>query len=313
MKLNDQQLEYFDTEGYLIIDDLFDDADLQPVIDDVSAEIDRLANELVASGELSQTYAEMGFTSRLTAITNETDGVLTPILSGKLATSGIFGLLTNPKLLDAVESLVGSEIIAASAYRLRPKLPYLEDAVVPWHQDSAFFEPYCDTSLILTVWIPLVDATPERGCLQVVPRRHKGEIVPHHLPEGLHGGLLQIKSNDFSDDDVVTAPVPKGGALLLTNRTPHRSIENVSDIIRWSMDLRYQSASLPTKFQLPDGELFFHPDDTDAPVACYPPEADFLVRSQKRPDSVVKDWKRFYELRSNHQGTAATDRWGIRS
>lgn len=313
MKLNAKQLEHFDKEGYLVVDDLFDDADLQPVIDDVSAEIDRLANELVESGELSQSYAEKEFTSRLTAITAETDKVLKPILSGQLATRGIFDLLTNPKLLDAMESLLGSEIIAASAYRLRPKLPNLDDAVVPWHQDSAFFEPYCDSSLIVTVWIPLVDATPERGCMQVVPRRHKGDIVPHHLPEGLHGGLLQIKSNDFSDDDVVTTPVAKGGALILTNRTPHRSIENVSDVIRWSMDLRYQSATLPTNFELPDGELFFHPDDTDAPVACYPPEADFLVRSTQRSDAVVTDWQRFHDLRSNHEGMPATDRWGIRS
>lgn len=313
MKLNDQQLQHFDTEGYLIVEDLFNDEDLQPVIDDVSREIDRLANELVASGELSQTYAEKNFTSRLTAITEETDAVISAIMTGKLATPGIFGLLTNPKLLDTVESLVGSEIIAASAYRLRPKLPNLDSAVVPWHQDSAFFEPYCDTSLILTVWIPLVDATPERGCMQVVPRRHKGEVVPHHLPEGSHGGLLRIVSDDFPTHDVVTAPVPKGGALLLTNRTPHRSIENSSDVIRWSMDLRYQSASLPTNFELPDGELFFHPDDTSAPIACYPPEADFLVRSKNQPESVVTDWQRFYALRSNHQGTPATDRWGIRS
>lgn len=313
MKLSNQQIQNFHEEGYLIVEDLFDDADLQPVIDDVSAEIDRLANELVASGELSHTYADEGFTSRLTGINSETDAVLNAIISGKLATSGIFGLLTNPKLLDAVESLVGPEIIAASAYRLRPKLPNLDSAVVPWHQDSAFFEPYCDTSLILTVWIPLVDATPERGCMQVVPRQHKGEIVPHHLPEGSHGGLLKIVSDDFSPDDVVTTPIPKGGALLLTNRTPHRSIENVSDVIRWSMDLRYQTATLPTNYKLPDGELFFHPDDTDAPVACYPPEADFLVRSKKRPDAVVKDWQQFRDLRSNHQGTFATDRWGIRS
>lgn len=313
MKLNDQQRQFFDDEGYIILENLFDDSDLQPVIDDVSAEIDRLAQALVAAGNLSRDYAEEGFNTRLTKITAETDQVINAILSGKLATPGIFGLLTNPKLLDAVESLVGPEIIAASAYRLRPKLPNLDDAVVPWHQDSAFFEPYCDSSLILTVWIPLVDATIERGCLQVAPRQHKGAVMPHHLPEGLHGGLLQMVTPDFSNDDIVDAPVPKGGALLMTNRTPHRSVENSSDVIRWSMDLRYQSTALPSNYTLPDSELLFHPDDTEAPVACYPPEADFLVRSRERPDAVVTDWRRFHEIRTNHQGNPATDRWGIRS
>ena len=48
----------------------------------------------------------------------------------------------------------------------------------------------------------------------------------------------------------MAAPVPKGGVLLLTNRTPHASFENKTDIVRWSMDLRYQSAALPTNAQI---------------------------------------------------------------
>jgi phytanoyl-CoA hydroxylase len=311
MTLTTQQIQHFHDEGYLVIDSLFDDADLQPVIDDISAEIDRLATELVASGELSQTFDNEGFMTRLSRITAETDVVLKSVIAGKLATPGIFGLLTNPKLLDAMESLVGSEIIASSAYRIRPKVPGYGRGVVPWHQDSAFFEPYCDTSLICTVWIPLVDATADRGCLQVIPRQHQGNVVTHHLPEDSRSGLLEIVPQELPEGDVVTVPVKKGGALLLTNRTPHRSIENITDVIRWSMDLRYQSAKLPTNYKLPSGENFSHPDDADAPLACYPPEADFLVRSKNQPEAVVSDWQQFRNLRVSHQGTFATDRWGL--
>jgi len=313
MRISEQQLQHFHDEGYLVVDGLFDDEDLQPVIDDISAEIDRLAKELVASGELSQDYAEEGFTTRLSHITAETDVVLKSVIAGKLATPGIFSLLTNPKLLDAMESVVGTEIIASSAYRVRPKVPGFRRGVVPWHQDSAFFEPYCDTSLICTVWIPLVDATVERGCLQVMPRQHMGNVVAHHLPDDSSSGLIEIEPDALPQGDVVTVPVKKGGALLLTNRTPHRSIENVTNVIRWSMDLRYQSAGLPTNYKLSDGKSFYHPDDANAPVACYPPEADFLVRSANQPEAVVTDWQRFHELRDSHEGSSATDRWGLRT
>ena len=40
--------------------------------------------------------------------------------------------------------------------------------------------------------------------------------------------------------DVVTCEVPFGGMLLLNNCIPHRSLENRSDKIRWSLDLRWQ-------------------------------------------------------------------------
>jgi ectoine hydroxylase-related dioxygenase (phytanoyl-CoA dioxygenase family) len=57
-----------------------------------------------------------------------------------------------------------------------------------------------------------------------------------------------IEDGAFLEDHRVTVPVMKGEALVMTNRTPHRSIENTSDVIRWSVDLRYQSADLPTNY-----------------------------------------------------------------
>ncbi len=306
MKLSPEQRAEFHREGFLLVEDVLSDADVQPVIDEISEEIDRLARELVASGDLSRTYEEEGFETRLTRITAETEKLYRSIYSGNLAGPGIFSLLTNPKLLDLAESLVGPEIIASSAYRLRPKVPGLPHGVVPWHQDSGYFEPYCDKSLVLTMWIPLVDATPERGCLQVMPRVHHSEIY-RHLRRPI--GYLEIAPEDMPPGEVVTVPVRKGGVLLFTNRTPHCSIDNVTDVIRWSMDLRYQSADLPTNFRTADGNLLRESHD-DEPIACYPPEADFLVRSQTRPHDVVTDWQRFNEIRKQHVRAPLTARWG---
>ena len=106
----------------------------------------------------------------------------------------------------------------------------------------------------------------------------------------------------------MTVPVPLGGALLLTNKTPHRSTENVTDVIRWSADVRYQSAGLPTNFASPSG--YANPAlPPDAPPACYPPEADFLVRSARRPQDVVRRWREFRDLRTRHVKAPVTRRW----
>ena len=95
--------------------------------------------------------------------------------------------------------------------------------------------------LILTVWVPLVDATEERGCLWVMPRMHKGGLFFHKPDDMAH--YLVIPDEEFGGRQAVLAPVPKGGVLLLTNRTPHASFENKTDVVRWSMDLRYESAA----------------------------------------------------------------------
>jgi len=44
-----------------------------------------------------------------------------------------------------------------------------------------------------------------------------------------------------TDNDVVTCEMEMGSILLLNNLIPHRSLENYSNQIRWSLDLRWQN------------------------------------------------------------------------
>lgn len=308
-RLDERQVQQFEDEGYLIIDRLFANEELQPVIDEISADLDRRCREAVAAGMLSRSYAEFDFEHRLARVDAENQTISKSMWDNKVALPSFFGLMTNPKLLDVAEQICGPELIASSVYRLRPKVPSHSWSPVPWHQDSGYFEPYCDLGLILTVWLPLVNATEERGCLWVMPRTHKGGLF-FHKPDDM-GHYLVIPDEEFGGRQAVPAPVPKGGILLLTNRTPHASFENKTDVVRWSMDLRYQGAALPTNAQITrlPGEAKSS-TSVGVPVACNPPEPDFLVRSQLRPQEVMKTAEEFIALRKNHTYQAATDRWG---
>ena len=304
--LSSEQVAQFHDEGFLVVEDLIPESILADMEQGITDQIDRIATGLVRSGELSSTYAEEPFTKRLTKITAETTRVIKEITDGALAIPAIFEMIRCEALLDVAESLCGPELIASSVYRLRPKLPNYGPGVVPWHQDSGYFEPYCDTSLILTCWIPLVDANARNGCLQMLRFGHRGAVVPHGFGPSHY---LEIAQSDLPAGEVVTVPVRRGGVLLLTNLTPHCSTPNTSDEIRWSMDLRYQSAGLPTNApitRLPE-EL---PHESSAPIACYPPEADVLIRSARRPQQVVRDASQFEQIRTSHAPAPITERWG---
>src|SRR5579871_1192990 len=177
--LSSEQVRQFHEEGFLVVEDLIPESILAAMEQGITDQIDRLANDLVRTGELSSTYSEAPFTTRLTKITSETNRVIRQITDGALAIPAIFEMIRCEPLLDVAESLCGPELIASSVYRLRPKLPNYGPGVVPWHQDSGYFEPYCDKSLILTCWIPLVDADEQNGCLQVLRYGHRGAVVPH--------------------------------------------------------------------------------------------------------------------------------------
>ena len=297
------EIEYFYREGYLVVEDLLSDKDLSPVVAEITSEIDRRAADAGDIGKLSNSFEDLDFEHRLTAITGQTDLVIQGISSGALAGPAFFGSITHPRILNVAESLCGQELIASSAYRLRPKLPSYGQSEVPWHQNSAYFDPSCDNSLVLTVWLPLVDAREDNGCLFVIPRGHSNAVMPHQSTKD--GYYLEIEPAQIQSRQAMAIPVRRGSVLLMTNLTPHASFQNQTEKIRWIMDLRYQSANLPTN-ALPSRQATAKTSG-NTPPACYPPSADFLVRSQLHPRDVIRDAKQFQLLRRKHKFQLPTE------
>jgi phytanoyl-CoA hydroxylase len=308
--LSETEKRFFREEGYLVIEKVLDGSDLQGVIDELTVEIDKRANELVADGDLSQLYDNEPFETRLAKISGETPKLAVSIWNGILHGPAIFNLITNPKLLDVAEAFCGDEIIASSVYRLRPKIPNFGYGEVPWHQDSGYFEPFCDESLVLTMWIPLVDTNVENGCMYVIPGTHKGGVVEHEVHQT--GKYLSVKDEFVPKENWVACPVPKGGVLLLSNKVIHASFRNSTEGVRWSMDLRYQSASLPTNANITRLENEISDQhQAGVPAACYPPDADFLVRSRLRGAEIIRSYEEFRNLRENFSGKPVTNRFNV--
>jgi hypothetical protein len=93
-------------------------------------------------------------------------------------------LVRHPRVLDAVESLIGPDILI---YHLTSWLKEPGDGShVSWHQDGTYFalEPYDQ----VTAWIALTDATPDMGCVKIIPgsqvigqRPHRDTMTPGNL------------------------------------------------------------------------------------------------------------------------------------
>ena len=307
--LTPQQVQFFHEEGYLIAPDVFDPSDLEPLRRELAAAIETKVCALQAEGKLVHTHTALDFDHRLAALYRDSKENGEAIMqhlegrsSGGFRAPEMFDVIAHPKLLAGVASLLGTEeIVASSVYRLRPKLPKIGRGIVPWHQDSGYIAASCDEQMIITCWIPLVDATSENGCMQILPRTHRGRVVTHHT--GGNAGFLVIKDENLPDDPrhAITAACPRGGVVFMTNRTPHCSTPNSTDHVRWSIDLRYQSAEVPNNVAaLPvtiDDAGKADPAFYDkVQIACYPPEADFVVSSRKKP-AAVSDYADFVRRR----------------
>ena len=170
---------------------------------------------------------------------------LLPQVNGKLRTPGMFQILTEPALLDVVESMIGPEILAHPQFNIRAKLPNQDTSVVPWHQDLAYLQPDAEKTFMVNAWLPLVDATVENGCLEVIPRSHLS-LIEHEERLGPGRNFRGVRAENLPPGDPVACPVRVGDILLIQHMTMHRSLPNNSDHIRWSLDLRYSDPAMPT-------------------------------------------------------------------
>jgi ectoine hydroxylase-related dioxygenase (phytanoyl-CoA dioxygenase family) len=285
-RLDHASVEKFEEEGYLVVENLLDEErDIKPLVAEYEALLDQLATQWWSEGKLAASYQDLPFAQRLTQVIRELGDSCfyhfeislpfskitedSPIHLGPAA----FNLLRSPRVLDAVQSLIGPEIYCHPAHHVRIKVPVeavnqgINDltGTVTGHQDQAGTLPEADESNIVTAWLAINDATEANGCLMVIPGSHRGELLPHGpLP---HGGA-GIPVEHLPAAEFVPLPMPRGGAIFMTARTIHRSLPNVSDGIRWSVDARYMPIGRPT------GRPFF---------------PGFVGRSRLRPQTELHD------------------------
>ncbi len=253
MPLTTRQLEQYFSEGFLIVPDFFTQQELEPVMAEVNGLVDRLANRLYEAGRITNRHENADFTTRLALLEAEYQGAAVLIHIGGILGAALADLWGSPRLLDVVEQMIGTEIAGHPVWNLRSKTPRNPLVTVPWHQDTAYLATGCHSTLQPTAWIPLVDANGLNGTLQVLKGGHRsGQIFKHHLENRVGdkaSWYLYIEEKDLPQGEIVTCEMPLGSVLFLNQLIPHRSTENFSAHVRWSVDLRWQRPDEPSGFE----------------------------------------------------------------
>jgi phytanoyl-CoA hydroxylase len=315
---SDSVLERLEVDGYVVVEELFvPAADFAALFAEWDGVLTGIAEGLMAEGVLGSLHTELPFSDRLIAISLESGRTIpqpfdislpqkhitreTPMHLG----DAIFRLITDDRLLDVVARLIGPEVISNPVQHVRMKLPeralssegessFLAGSV-SWHQDLGVLTEEADAATILSVWVPITDATVENGCLKVIPGSHRRDLVDH-CPTA---GNLGIPDRLLTLQEAVPVPMRAGSALIFGQQLIHGSLDNVTaDEVRISMDLRYQPPGQPS------GRSGF---------------PSFVARSAARPESVLRDpgeWRRRWresQLRLAERELPKFNRWSADS
>ena len=287
--LTNQQVAQFNRDGYLVIEDVIDEATRQAIVQEYADLFDDLYAGWHAEGLVPAPTRGMGFWDKLDVafkggfdwyqpldislphadITDET-----PMHFGP----AVFQMATHKNILDIVECLIGPEITSNPIQHVRIKPPEAQVdsdenrahvVSTDWHQDKGVTLESADNTDMVTVWLAITDATVENGCLQVKPGK-ESEMLPHCTLK-----QTGITAKHLPKRAAVPTPVKAGGAVIFHPLTPHSSLSNRSDGYRWSFDLRYNVTGQPT------GRDHF---------------PSFIARSRANPETELKDWRIWKQL-----------------
>lgn len=217
--------------------------------------------------------------ARFEALEAREGGKLSPRTNQKphLLIPWIAELIRHPKILDAVEDLLGPNLLCWSSGFFAKNAH--DPRFVSWHQDATYWG--LSSPDVVTAWLALTPSTPLNGCMQVVPGTHTKQVEHKDTFDEKNflarGQEIAVEVDKSKVVDVVLAP---GEMSLHHVLLFHGSEPNRADYRRVGLAIRY----IPTHLRQLGGprdsatlvrgvDTFGHFEHEPAPKDEFDPEA----------------------------------------
>lgn len=216
--LNQQEIDTFNSDGYLLIKDAVNSEQLAAMREATYRLIDQSRTISESDHRFDLDEGHEPNNPRLTRI--KLPHKLDPIY---------WDVLRDSKLTEVLTSILGPNTMIQTT-KLNTKAPGGGQAV-EWHQDWAFYPHSNDTMLAFGLMLEDVDEA--NGPLQVIPGTHKGPVLSHHNKDGVFCGAIDPDDPNFDYSKAVTLTGKAGDATVHHVRMLHGSSPNNSDRNRY--------------------------------------------------------------------------------
>lgn len=236
----ESQVKFYHDNGFLVLPNLIDVKDLEPIRLAIEDWVDQLAQTLYRKGEIPSLFENLSFQHRMVFIANYSVNTLNSrvfeLRNQAAKSKNLFKFVKNQQLITALTAILGTEISWTGSFAVRVKLPESKESYTPWHQDSHYYGELTRYIQVISVWLPLVDVNEHNGCMHVLPGSHRWGLLEGKRDRNR---IVRIFDDTEKRGTSVKLPMHPGDALIFNNLTCHASTVNTTDQIRWSVDIRY--------------------------------------------------------------------------
>ena len=197
MKLNQQQIEFFNREGWLFLPELF-----RP------EEVDYLAREAVSIYDANRPE-----------VWREKSGAPRTAFAAHLYNEAFGALGAHPRMIDPIEQLFGEKLYMHQ-FKINAKAAFTGD-VWQWHQDYGTWkrDDGMPEPRAMNIAIFLDEVMPINGPLMFIPKSHKhGTLQAGHDKQTTSYPLWTLDKETvtrLAKEGGIVAPTGKPGAVLL--------------------------------------------------------------------------------------------------
>ena len=143
-------------------------------------------------------------------------------------------LVRNPVMLDAVEDLIGPNILCWGSSFFTKKAH--DRRFVSWHQDSTYYG--LRPAETVTPWVAFTDSRIDSGCVRFLPGTHKGGILDHAETGDAENLLMKGQTiTGVDDSQAVDCELSAGEISIHHESVVHGS--NTSDGPRIGLSIHY--------------------------------------------------------------------------
>ena len=212
---------------------------------------------------------------------------------------GVWDIVTQPKLLDYVQDLLGETIILRHSHFFA-KLPG-DGKRVAWHQDASYWP--ISPSKVVSAWLAIDDADADNGALQIIPRSHLNAQVPFSKSTAEeHNVLNQTVTNpERYGDSAVTLELKAGQISLHSDWLLHGSEPNNSNRRRCGLAMRFLSSDVRAYNGWNQHSIVCRGIEPTGHWADYPrPNGEFIPRKDSGIELASHGWAEQKSARQAH-------------
>ena len=227
--VDDEQIAQFHEQGCLVVHDAFSSAEVAGAL---AGLLDLIGGRRPAYHGIQYEKNTRDLVAGLPA--EQRQDVVRKLFKMVEYEDRITALAQHPQMIAVLTRLIGAtpELFQDQAL-LKPPLIGREK---PWHQDNAYFNLPPET-VVVGVWIALDEATPENGCMYVIPGSHRAGPVVHFKRRD-----WQICDTDVVADAAWTVPLKPGGCLFFHGLLHHGTPPSRSPQRRRALQFHYRPA-----------------------------------------------------------------------